>query len=163
MILIYANRHFKHNMRTSLKFKTAPQLVQLIDAYFLHIKGEYKLKTSKSDTETGSRKVWIREPAPPTFCNLALFLGFCSVKEFNLYEQKPAYSKILKYARLRIEAAYEQLLFEKPTGAIFALKSMGWSEKQEAHQPNIETHKTLKVEITSSGPNPAGNEKEVAI
>ena len=163
MILLYANRHFKHNMNTSSKFKNPRELLQLIDAYFLYIKGEYKLKPAKDNAEMPTGKIWIREPEPPTFCNLALYLGFNSMEDFKSYEKRATYSKPLQYARLRIEAAYEQLLFEKPTGAIFALKSMGWTDKRETNSSVAETNKTLKVEITTSGPNPAGNEKEVAV
>ena len=150
------------NMKTSLKFKTAPQLVQSIDAYFSHIKGEYKLKTTKSTIETTSRKVWTRDPEQPTSSSLALFLGFDSMENFRIYEQKLRYIKPFNYARLRIEAAYEQLLFEKPTGAIFALKAMGWKEKPDIKTSATE-NKTLKVEITNTGPTPAGNEKDVKI
>lgn len=145
-------------MKTSLKFKTASQLVQLIDAYFIHIKGELK-----ATTKTSSRKVWIREPEAPSCSSLALFLGFCSMDDYRTYEQKKRYRQGLGYARLRIEAAYEQQLFEKPTGAIFALKAMGWNDKPDAAATSASNTKTLKVEITNTGPIPAGSEKEVAL
>lgn len=68
-----------------------------------------------------------------TICGLAYFLGFESRQSFYDYEKRPEFSYIIKRARLKIEGTYEEMLFEgKPTGAIFALKNMGWKDKTEA-------------------------------
>ncbi len=144
-------------MSSSLKFKTAPQLSQCINNYFEYIKGEYKQMNGKTAATT--KKVWLREPEPPTPGSLAVYLGFNCMDEYKEYEAMRNYAKHFRYAKMRIEAAYEQLLFEKPTAAIFALKSMGWVTKQTAGNTNAAN--TLKVEFTNSGPTPATSEKEV--
>jgi len=67
-----------------------------------------------------------------TITGLCLYLGFDSRQSFYDYEQKPEFSYIIKKARLRIENHYEQCLqYGNVTGAIFPLKNMGWSDKQE--------------------------------
>lgn len=67
-----------------------------------------------------------------TICGLAYYLGFSSRQSLLDYEKREEYSDIIKKARLRIEMAYEECLMDKsPTGAIFALKNMGWHDKTE--------------------------------
>jgi len=65
---------------------------------------------------------------------------------------------------LRIEALYEKKLHTQYTsGAIFALKSMGWNERTD-HKPADETANTLlKVEIIQSGPQLASSENGVVL
>lgn len=68
----------------------------------------------------------------PTITGLAYHLGFESRQSFYDYEVKGDFSYILKRARLRVEAAREEALYDPScTGTIFALKNMGWSDKQE--------------------------------
>lgn len=68
----------------------------------------------------------------PTITGLALHLGFSSRKAFYDYENKPEFSDTIKKARLRIEKEYEKQLYnDKCTGAIFALKNLGWKDKVE--------------------------------
>jgi hypothetical protein len=67
-----------------------------------------------------------------TITGLALFLGFESRQSFYDYEKVDQYSYIIKRARLSIEHAYElKLSGGNCTGAIFALKNMGWMDKSE--------------------------------
>ncbi len=67
-----------------------------------------------------------------TITGLCLFLGFESRQSFYDYVEKEEFSYIVKRARLVIENGYEERLSENgPTGAIFALKNMGWADKQE--------------------------------
>ena len=48
------------------------------------------------------------------------------------YEAKPEFSDTIKKAKLRVESSYEADLRGKAVaGAIFALKNMGWSDKQD--------------------------------
>jgi predicted transcriptional regulator len=92
-----------------LKYKTAKELQKAVDEYF------------ESDLPKG-------------ISNLALALGFEDRQSLYDYEKRPAFSCIIKKARLRVEANYESLLpytNVSTTGIIFALKNMGWSEKQE--------------------------------
>ncbi|MDB5115948.1 MAG: hypothetical protein JWQ79_1440 [Mucilaginibacter sp.] len=62
-----------------------------------------------------------------------------------------------------MEAAYEKKLhYQSSTGAIFALKSLGWNEKAE-NEKSASLAKTIKVKIIESGPQPASSEKEVIL
>ncbi len=70
-----------------------------------------------------------------TITGLALHLGFESRQSFYDYEKNDAFSYIIKRARLRVELAYEwRLNSNSCTGAIFALKNMGWKDKTEVEQ-----------------------------
>jgi len=111
------------------------------------------------------QKVWDREPQPPTLSGLAFHLGFDSLQAFESYEQNGKYSSILKRARLKIESEYEKQLHQQPsTGAIFALKSLGWLEKPGIKPDDIPNHNiSIKIEIVESGPQPATNEQEVLL
>lgn len=71
-----------------------------------------------------------------TITGLAYHLGFESRQSFYDYEKHDEFSYIIKRTRLRVEMNYEMnLVYAKnPTGSIFALKNMGWSDKQEIEQ-----------------------------
>jgi len=108
--------------------------------------------------------VWDREPEPATFAGLTLYLGFNSRQEFDDYEQNGAYAHLLKRAKLRIEASYERKLHnQSSTGAIFALKSMGWNERTDTISTAELLPKTIQIEIIETGPAPAATEKEVVL
>lgn len=67
----------------------------------------------------------------PTITGLALYLGFESRQSFYDYEKREGFSYTIKNARTRIENNYEELLQHGNTpGAIFALKNMGWTDRQ---------------------------------
>jgi len=71
-------------------------------------------------------------PAPPTMAGLAYALGFESRQSFYDYEKEPEFSYTIRKARLTIENVYEKnLQGTTPTGSIFALKNLGWTDKQE--------------------------------
>jgi hypothetical protein len=150
-------------------FKTAATLTQRIDEYFRHIEGEYHIgqkpiKPTKEKTETtAEHKVWDREPEPSTISGLALFLDFSSRHEFETYEENGKYADILKRGRLRVEATYEAMLHQTPTGAMFALKSMGWNEKSDINSTAPITENTLTIKIINSGPVPVSSEKDVTL
>ena len=146
------------------KFTTANELDALIAQYFEHIKGvshqeERPGKTVRS--KPVSVTVWDREPEPATVAGLALYLGFSSRQALEICEAKGKYASVLKRARLRIEELYEKKLHTQYTsGAIFALKSMGWNERTDTIElGNIK----LKIEIIQSGPKLAASEKEVVL
>lgn len=81
-----------------------------------------------------------------TITGLAIHLGFDSRQSFYDYEKKPKFSYILKRARLFVENNYEFLLTNgsTPTGAIFALKNMGWSDRQELDHQSSDGSMTPK-------------------
>jgi len=75
---------------------------------------------------------------PPTITGMCLFLGFESRQSFHDYVEKADFSYTIKKARLRIESEYEKKLHaQNPTGSIFALKNLGWSDKQEIKHEGI--------------------------
>lgn len=69
---------------------------------------------------------------PVTWTGLALFMGFSSRQSINEYKEYSGFSDAVKKAQTFVEYHYElRLNGDRPTGAIFALKNMGWSDKQE--------------------------------
>jgi hypothetical protein len=67
-----------------------------------------------------------------TITGLVLHLGFCDRQSLYDYQKKEEFSGIVKYCRTMVEMAYEQKLSTvSVTGAIFALKNMGWRDKVE--------------------------------
>lgn len=68
----------------------------------------------------------------PTCCGLAFYLGFADRQSLYDYREKPEFTCIIKRAMLQVEQSYEERLAENGcTGAIFALKNMGWRDKHE--------------------------------
>jgi len=73
---------------------------------------------------------YFAEPGKKTISGLAYHLGFESRQSFYDYESMDDYSYTIKRARLRIEMTYEEALQGNAcTGAIFALKNLGWTDK----------------------------------
>ncbi|MBD1365180.1 hypothetical protein IDJ77_15295 [Mucilaginibacter sp. ZT4R22] len=144
-------------------------LTDRIEGYFRHIQGEYHLeaatpaKIKKTETSITSQVVWDRQPEPALLTGMALFIGFTSMDDFVAYEQKGKHRKILRKARLRIEAEYEKKLHHAaPTGAMFALRCMGWADTANAQQA-APPPKKLRIEVLNAGPQVSGNEKDVII
>jgi hypothetical protein len=110
------------------KYETEDAMLERVDAYFVHIKGEVR-----KDQEGKQTNEWKRYPEPATITGLALFLGFESRQSIYDYELDGEFSYIIKNARLRVECEYEKRLTtaQSATGAIFALKNMGWKDKSE--------------------------------
>lgn len=55
---------------------------------------------------------------------------------FCHYETRPEFSDIIKNAKMKVESSYEKSLRSggNVTGPIFALKQLGWKDKQEIDQ-----------------------------
>jgi len=69
---------------------------------------------------------------PKTLTGLILHLGLSSRQSLDEYKNYTGFSDSVKRAKAVIENAYEERLHgTAATGAIFALKNMGWSDKQE--------------------------------
>lgn len=80
----------------------------------------------------GSLRIEGHDDVPATITGLAFYLGFESRQSFYDYEKKEDFSYIIRRARLMVECEYEKKLSgNSPTGSIFALKNMGWSDRQE--------------------------------
>ena len=98
------------------KFNTPEELEEMVNGYF--------------DSLVYKDNEGIEHYSPATISGLALFLGFCSKQSLYDYEKREEFSYPVKRARLMIEADYERRLDGKSvTGAIFALKNMGWEDK----------------------------------
>lgn len=124
------------------RFKTAKELQTKIDKYFKNCPDKKKIiiKTGK-----------VIEVPIPTICGLCLYCGFESRQSFYDYEKRPAFSYTIKRARLFIEKEYEQMLQgQNCTGAIFALKNLGWIDK-------------TSQEITGKGGEPLTTVKKVYV
>lgn len=104
------------------RFETVEEMQKCIDQYFESLK--------YTDNETGKELT-----KPATITGLALSLGFCSRQSLYDYKDNDKFSYTIKTARLRVEESYEENLFTRnATGAIFGLKNLGWSDKQEIKQ-----------------------------
>lgn len=115
-------------------YETPDEMQEKIEEYFEYIKGEFHFETRETENfEEIKVVVWDRHPEPALITGLTLFLGFCDRQSLYDYQNnKPEFTAIVKRARLRVEMAYEfRLAEDKPVGAIFALKNMGWKDKQE--------------------------------
>lgn len=111
-----------------LKFKTAQELQDKINAYFK----ECKLKE-----------------IPLSITGLALALDTNRQTLIN-YQDKDGYENIVDRAKLMIENAYEIRLIENGrSGDIFALKNFGWTDRQEIDN-NIKVGKNSIDELISS-------------
>lgn len=100
------------------------------DGFFEYIKGEQgkrKVKYGKKEIE---ETYWIREPEPATITGLALYLGYSCLDSMDkAAKRSPLFFEIIKRAKLRVANRYERNLSgTTPTGAIFALKVMGWKD-----------------------------------
>lgn len=105
-----------------------------VDEYFEWIQGDKEIICdSDDDGNPQDREVFTRWPEPPTITGLCLFLGFESRQSFYDYEKRSGFSYSVKRAKLRIEAEYEKSMqsARNATAHIFALKNLGWSDKQE--------------------------------
>jgi hypothetical protein len=68
----------------------------------------------------------------PTITGACLFLDFCDKTTLYDYRDRPEFSHSIKRLLLYVENGYEIALQSNAvTGSIFALKNMGWKDKQE--------------------------------
>ena len=72
-----------------------------------------------------------REGKRPTIAGMAYFMGYISKQSFYDNVKKDEFSTVLERARLRLSAMIEELLYtgQNCTGAIFALKNLGYEDK----------------------------------
>lgn len=86
-----------------------------------------------------------------TITGLCIALGFESRQSFYDYEKNKGFSYIIKRARLFIENDYESALkAAQCTGAIFALKNMGWGDNPEAPRQTSYTIEIINPHATNS-------------
>lgn len=108
-------------MSRPMKFESKEELKEKVDLYF---------KTNDK----------------PTLSGLAVFLEVDRQTLYN-YKKKDEFFDIIKDATAKVEAIYEEraIYGEKPTGVIFALKNMGWSDSIRADS-NIKIDDENKID-----------------
>lgn len=85
-----------------------------------------------------------------TVTGLAILFG--SKQLLADYEKRENYSEIITTAKLKIENLYEQCLRgQASTGAIFALKNFGWSDKQEVEHSGGLQVRSITINVKDSG------------
>jgi hypothetical protein len=105
-------------------YTTPEELQEKIDDYFKNGVESKPVVVGKGDGKT------VIDIPVPTITGLCLYCGFESRQSFYDYEKREQFSYIIKKARLFIEKHYEELLqVGNTTGAIFALKNMGWIDR----------------------------------
>lgn len=142
------------------KFKSAKALTEACEEYFVFIEGECHFEKKEVIDEEGNAKlrevqVWDRYPEPATITGLALYLGFADRQSLTDYKEKEEFSCIIKRAKFRVEHEYEKALArDKPTGAIFALKNMGWNDKLDVTSDGEKLSSTVTIfELPNDGRN----------
>lgn len=85
---------------------------------------------------------------PITWTGLAIFLGFSSRQSIDEYLKYEGFSDSVKRAKLLVEWSYERRLFgPNAAGPIFALKNMGWTDRQEVDHRSGDGSMTPKPSI----------------
>jgi hypothetical protein len=149
--------------RQRLPFSKAHQLEVLIARYFSDCSGEKTIAEIPSAKAKGPAKN-SHTASRPTISGLTLRLGFDSRQSFEAYETKGKFGRQLKRARLRIEEFYEERLHTQYTsGAIFALKNLGWSDRHDGKHSGEPANVTVKVDVVQTGPQLAGTENDVIL
>lgn len=73
------------------------------------------------------------DKSKPTITGATLYLGFCDKTTLYDYRDREEFSHSIKRLLLFVENGYETALQgNSVTGAIFALKNMGWKDKTES-------------------------------
>ena len=117
----------KHAGGRPRRFKTAKELEDKCCEYIKNCPDKRIIYV----TEDGQKI----EAPHPTITGLALYLGYVSRSSCYDQEKNEEYSDIIKRAKSYIEMNYEKALMgNSVTGAIFALKNMGWRDRQEIEQ-----------------------------
>lgn len=168
MIIPICQTAFPSYMRKNTdRFSSAKKLADLIAQYFLSVEGENNpeeqdAKPIKGRTPKNKQKLNNHQPGPATVAGLAFYLGFNSRQDFEDYQLNGKFGSQLERAILQVEAIYEEKLhYQSPTGAIFALKSMGRNETAGSKTEKETANKVLKVKIILSGPPLASSENEI--
>lgn len=121
-------------------FKTVKELEDKIDDYFNNC--PHKRQIVLRDSEGGQDVIQVPSP---TISGLAHFLGFESRQSCYDYQVKDEFAYTIKRAKLFMEIEYEQMLKSgNCTGAIFALKNLGWKDKHEVEQTNVNANATIE-------------------
>jgi hypothetical protein len=135
------NKYAIGNSGRPPKYKTAKALLNKINEYFRNGVEEKEVIIGRGDNRE------LVKVAVPTITGLCIYLGFETRQAFYHLENKDEFSYIIKKARLFIEKHYEELLqVGNTTGAIFALKNMGWIDQNKLDLSNTDGTLSLSPE-----------------
>ena len=116
----------KNDVGRPAKYNTNEELIKAINDYFNNGVKTRTIIIGKHPNQTAV------EIPVPTLTGMCYYLGFASKQSFFDLQEQPLFSYTIKRARLFIEVEYEeQLSFGNVTGAIFALKNMGWIDRHD--------------------------------
>lgn len=125
-------------MARPLKYKTAEELQEAVDAYFEECKGEVVVDEEGKPMLNRWGKPVVIGCKPPTVTGLALALGFAGRQALLNYQGRKAFKDTITRAKSRCEAYAEARLYDRDgaMGAKFSLANnfKGWSEKPESEQ-----------------------------
>ena len=125
-------------MARPLKYKTAEELQEAVDAYFEECKGEVVVDDEGKPMLNKCGKPVVIGRKPPTVTGLALALGFAGRQALLNYQGRKAFKDTITRAKSRCEAYAEARLYDRDgaMGAKFSLANnfKGWSEKPEPEQ-----------------------------
>lgn len=72
------------------------------------------------------------EKSPVTFSGLLLALGLAGRKKLEALARRPEFEEAVSRALLHVENFYEQGLRGSASGAVMALKNLGWHDSAQA-------------------------------
>jgi hypothetical protein len=121
------------------KYDSPEEFTDKVVSYFDWCQGEYDEQEITVEVDgvpvVKIGRIYTRNPEKLTVTGMALYLGFASRQSIYDYVTKEDFSYVIKRALMVIENKYESMLDSKSvTGAIFALKNMGWKDKTEVEQ-----------------------------
>lgn len=128
--IFWHNQYMANPIGRPRIFKSPEDFDNLVDSYVSMCKGA--------------------EPKEPiTLTGLCLALGFCSKGTLFEYQNYPEFSESVKRARLLVENEYEKRLgANNPTGSIFALKNMEWSDKLDLNHGGQKDNPVQVIDAT---------------
>jgi DNA-binding XRE family transcriptional regulator len=125
------------NLGRPLKFQSAEELEQKVQAYFEECDNRKESVVTKDGVV-----VQVPNPRPYTISGLAYFLGTNRQTLIN-YEERDEYSEVIRTAKAKIEAFVEESLWtpKVATGVMFNLKNnFGWEDKTSVQTTGETTH-----------------------
>jgi hypothetical protein len=116
------------------------------------VAGRPRIYSNPDDLDNNSDQYFIEceeKKVRPTVTGLTLYLGFADKTTLYDYLKREEFSHSIKKALTRIENALEQKLENNSVaGIIFALKNMGWKDKQELEHSGEMVWKETKTYVT---------------
>lgn len=140
--------------RPYARYKTARTLQNKVDEYFKKGVATRDVIVTKDEKTTT-----IKQPLP-TITGMIRYLGYSSRQSFYDLETHPLLGETIKAAKLRIEEAYEEQLYDDDTSrARFMLTAFGFTKSAD-DAPKGEGNKIVIIldsNVTVNGQAPATN------